>query len=128
MKETLESLEKIHFDHTLWLNQLTFALMEIELHEDRLISFIKESSEPEIEDELQTLYKKFEEKKEEVNELKLKIRMHVINNNRLKKSNGALSMMTNSDHQQTKDSIDFFRQDFEKLKKDFQQISNANGI
>jgi len=128
MKEVLEPLEKIHFDHILWLNQLTFALMEIELHEDRLISFLEENPEQELEDELQALYKKFEKKKAEVNELKLKIRMHVVNNNRLRQSNGALTMMTNSDHEQTKSKIDFFRQDFEKLKKDFQQISNVNGI
>ena len=128
MKQVFDQLEKIQFDHALWVNELTYANIEIELYQNRVISLLEENLGQKKEEKLLTLFDNFEKKKELVNELKLNIRIHHVNNSKLVRSNGNLKKMVNFDHQKTEKEIENFRNGFKKLKEDFNHFLILNGI
>lgn len=72
MKQVFDQLEKIQFDHALWVNELTYATIEIELYQNRVISLIEENLGKKKEEELLTLFENFEKKKRTVERNKIK--------------------------------------------------------
>ena len=128
MKQVFDQLEKIQFDHALWVNELTYAIIEIELYQNRVISLLEENLGQKVEEKLLALFENFEKKKELVNEIKLNIRIHHINNSKLVSSNGNIQKMVNIDHQKTEKEMEDFRNGLKKLKEDFNRFLILNGI
>ena len=47
MKNPLEQLDYIQFDHSRWLNELIFSSNEIDLYENRLIDLLEQENDEE---------------------------------------------------------------------------------
>lgn len=123
MKQELDLLGYVQFDHQIWLNELLFAHQEIKIYESRLSELIEETDEERTGSELADLYKSFNQRDEKVAELIQKIRKHMVNNTRLVKSNGNLKTMIDTVHSVTRKEMEEFRKDYAELKKRFARFA-----
>ena len=123
MKEILEQLDNIKFDHSRWLNELVFSAKEIKLYQKRILEMLDEFVDKEKMEELTAMFEKFDKQKKQAIGLQSKITKHVINNSRVTHSNGALKAMINSDHSQIRQKIETFRHQYANLKENFHRFS-----
>lgn len=123
MKEPLEKLNSIQFDHSRWLNELLFSTKEIKLYQKRLIDMVKAFDENEKGEELTKMFNEFEEQNLEAIQLKSKIKKHVINISQLTHSNGELKAMLDSNHSHALLNMETFRHQYANLKETFHRFS-----
>lgn len=123
MRQELDFLGYVQFDHHVWLNELIFSNKEIKFYESRLLELMEKNEEESILDELSDLYNSFNQKDEEIEELIRMIRKHVVNNSRLVRSNGSLKSMIDSMHATTRIEMEKFRKDYSQLKERFNRFS-----
>ncbi len=123
MKQELDFLGYVQFDHHVWLNELIFSNKEVKLYESRLLELMEKIEDEATIDELSDLYDSFNQKNEEIEELILMIRKHVVNNNRLVRSNGSIKSMIDSMHATTRKEMDKFKKDYTQLKQRFRRFA-----
>ena len=123
MREVLESLDSIQFDHLRWLNELLFSVKEIKLYQKRILELVKTHNEKEKKDELSAMFVDFEKQKMQASNLQSKIKKHVINVKQLIHSNGELKKMANTNHNHVRDGIANFRLEYANLKETFHRFS-----
>lgn len=123
MKQEIDLLGYVQFDHMRWLNQLLFSKKEIEIYQNRLLELLKASEKEKDLDGLSLLYKAFENIKPKLNTIIAKIKKHMTENKVLKHSNGNLKTMINSMHTSTSKDMENFHKEYFVLKKRFQQFS-----
>ena len=123
MKQELDFLGYVQFDHHVWLNELIFSNKEVKLYEARLLELMEKVEDESTLDELSDLYDSFSQKNEEIEELILMIRKHVVNNTRLVRSNGSIKSMIDSTHATTRKEMQKFRKDYAQLKQRFSRFA-----
>lgn len=123
MKEVLEQLDSIQFDHSRWLNELLFSVKEIKLYQKRLVELVKTFGDNEKGEELMKMFTAFEKQKVEASKLKSKIKKHVINISQLTHSNGELKAMIDTNHNRARQDMETFRHQYTNLKETFHRFS-----
>ncbi len=113
-------LEDLHFEHNLWLNELSFFEDEVNIYEHRLEDLVKKFEEKELLIELEQFQNQFIRQKEVIDQLK-----HDINKHERRISNFAqenLDTIENThflDHTGLRDHMESFRSIYGELKKGF---------
>lgn len=121
MKDLIEPLDNIQFDHSRWLNEAIFAEKEIALYQQRLLELLKNNREKK--EEITTLFDDFDQEKKLANIIKSKIRKQVIHIGQLAHSNGELKTMIDSGHSEVREEMENFRQQYATLKENFHRFS-----
>ncbi len=123
MKEVLDPLDSIQFDHSRWLNELLFSAKEIKLYQKRILELVKVFDDNEKGEDLMRMFSEFDKQKILAIQLKTKIKTHVINMSQLTHSNGQLRAMIDSDHNQAREDMENFRLQYANLKENFHRFS-----
>lgn len=123
MKNILEPLNHIQFDHSRWLNELLFSAKEIDLYLNRLLEMADEFDDGEKARELTALVDQFDEQRKQTIDLQSKIKKHVIKMSHLTHSNGELKAMIDSIHNETRQEMENFRHQYTNLKETFHRFS-----
>ena len=123
MKEELELLDSIQFDHLRWMNELLFSVKEIKLYQKRIQELVNTYDDKEKKDELSAMFIEFDKQKMQAADLQTKIKKHVIHVKQLTHSNGELKAMINSNHNLVRDDMANFRLKYANLKETFHRFS-----
>ena len=115
-----EKIGHIHFEHMVWFNELQSYLEEIKVYLKRVQMLKSKYIDEELSKELETFRKRFESLSQQINVWQINIGKHEVNISELAKLDGALSQMTNSEHDKMRDQIKHLRRSMIELKEGFQ--------
>lgn len=76
MATTTKSIEKIHFDHRLWMNELSFFSDELKVYEHRLEDLVSKNNEAKVLGLLEQFQNQFIRQREVLEELHHSIKVH----------------------------------------------------
>lgn len=123
MTTVKKSIDTLHFEHRLWINELKFAKDELTIYERRLEELVKKSDNKELMTNLERFQNKFILQKEKVHDLMTDIQRHEV---RLSDFAAAHrdgdDELVFTDHDQIRKRMDVFREISSELKKDFYEF------
>ena len=122
--KTLEKITNIHFDHSLWFNEIRFYLDEIPIFRSRIAAMEKESSK-ETGKKLEKFSARFKEQEKTLKKIFNHIKKHELHIYNLTHMNGSLVSISNREHEDIHDQILAFRVQNELLKKEFNDFINS---
>ncbi|MEQ8702463.1 MAG: hypothetical protein RIC19_01025 [Phaeodactylibacter sp.] len=76
MVTTTSSIEKLHFDHRLWMNELSFFSDELRIYERRLEDLVNKNNETKVLSLLEQFQNQFIRQREVLEELHHNIKVH----------------------------------------------------
>ena len=123
MKQEIDQLGYIQFDHLKWTNELNFITKEIGIYQDRLLELFEEYDDDRVIDDLSDMYDDFEIGKEQAIKIQAEIQKHIIENKVRTHWNGNLKTMINTIHLPTKNKLNDFVKKHADLKNRFQRFS-----
>jgi hypothetical protein len=118
-----KSIDTLHFEHRLWINELKFAKDELTIYERRLEELVKKSDNKELMINLERFQNKFILQKEKVHDLMTDIQRHEV-----RLSDFAEAHRDNdddlvfTDHDQIRIRMGMFKEISSELKKDFYEF------
>jgi hypothetical protein len=122
MTSTKVDIQKLHFEHQLWMNELSFFADEIKIYERRLEDLVGKSKDKEMLAGLEQFQNQFIRQKEVLDELKHDIKIHETIISNIARADGKAEERDGSKHDKVKDRIATFRNIYWDLKQDFQQF------
>lgn len=123
MKQEINQLGYIQFDHLKWTNEIIFITKEIGIYQDRLLELFEQYDDDRTIDELSDMYDDFEKSKEQAIEIQAEIQKHIIGNKVRTHWNGNLKTMINTIHLPTQKKLNKFVKKHADLKNRFQRFS-----
>lgn len=120
MIQSAEKLSNIHFEHLIWHNELQNYLLEIQIYEDRIKALLQQHEGQKTIDELVRFQEKFEELKNHINNWKVLIGKHEYRILEVAKLDGAISLISDTEHDEMRKKIQRLRKSMLKLKEHFQ--------
>jgi hypothetical protein len=76
MVTTTNSIEKLHFEHRLWMNELSFFSDELKIYEHRLEDLVNKNNEMKVLSLLEQFQNQFIRQREVLEELHHNIKVH----------------------------------------------------
>jgi len=122
MPTTKVNAQELHFEHTLWTKELSFATDEIKFFEKKLSDIVSVFSDREVLANLEHFQNQFIRQKEVVDELNHKIKIHEQDLSNRLKTNSELNDNMTENHTKMRDDMMMFRKLFAELKKEFFQF------
>lgn len=120
MVQSIEKLSNIHFEHLIWHNELQNYLVEIKIIDERIHSLLKEKLSDETQEELRKFREKFHELKNHISNWKVAIGKHEYRILEVTKLNGAIRLISDSQHDDMRKKIQRLRKSMLKSKERFQ--------
>ena len=120
MVQTIERLAHIHFEHLIWSNELQNIRAEIGIFLKRLDVLLTQYAATTLHDELIDFKRNFELIKMDIDEWQVAIGAHEFHISELAQLNGALTHMSNSQHEDIRNKLHSVRRTMLKLKEAFQ--------
>jgi hypothetical protein len=115
-----EKLINVQFEHLIWHNELQNYLIEIEIYDDRIQSLLALHQDDDLQQELRTFRDKFHELKTNINHWKVSIGQHEYRIMEVAKLDGAIKLLTNSEHSEIRKKVQLLRKSMMKIKEKFQ--------
>ena len=115
-----EKLINVQFEHLIWHNELQNYLVEIEIYDERIRSLMTLHHDEDLQEELRTFRDKFHELKTNINSWKISIGQHEYRIMEVAKLNGAIKLLTNSEHDEIRKKVQRLRKSMIKIKEKFQ--------
>ena len=122
-----QKLGRIRFDHTLWMNELLFALKEIELFRNRIKQLQEQYTDTANTVALENLLGEFNGLVQSAHEIQGNVGEHLKSMHAKIQANGQLESLIDGIHDRTEGQMKVFRDRFETLKNRFNQF-NAKRI
>ncbi len=121
MPTVKKNIETLHFEHKLWLNELKFALDELNIYERRLEELAKDNKEDkELMVQLERYQNKFILQKEKLHDLITDIQRHEVRISDFAKAHkDDAEGLVFTDHDKIRERMDVFNEMGAELKKDF---------
>ena len=120
MIQTIERLSNIHFEHLIWSNELQGMRAEIGIYLKRLDTLLAQYSATPLVDDLVPFKHSFEEVLRDVDDWQITIGAHEFHITELANLNGALTQMSNSEHEDIRSKMYKVRRSILELKESFQ--------
>jgi hypothetical protein len=116
------SIEHLHFDHQLWMNELRFFDDELKFYTNRLEDIAVRYSDRQIMAKVEQFQNKFIRQQEVLNELKHDIRMHEQVLAKTAESVEPLEVTHVEYHAIVQDKVDTFRKLYNELKTEYRSF------
>jgi hypothetical protein len=117
-------INDLHFEHQLWLNEIRFVADEIKIFEKRLGELVSKNTDREMLAELEHFQNQFIRQRESVDILSHELREEDANLAKYAQEHPvAIDRVHFTDHTETREKVDSFRQRYAGLKADFQRFS-----
>ncbi|NND31172.1 MAG: hypothetical protein HKN76_01185 [Saprospiraceae bacterium] len=120
MIQTLEKLSNIHFEHLIWINELQHIREEVKIYLARIELLASQFADLKLNGELKDFKDEFNRILEQITEWQVTIGTHVFHIQELASLDGALTHMSNSQHEDIRDKMNFLRRSMITLKESFQ--------
>ena len=115
-----EKLINVQFEHLIWHNELQNFLIEIEIYDERIQSLLTlHHDDDELQKDLRTFRDKFHEIKANINNWKVAIGQHEYRIMEVSKLDGAIKLLTNSEHDEIRKKVQRLRKAMIKIKEKF---------
>ncbi len=122
--KTLEKITNIHFDHSLWFNEIRFFLSEINVYRNRIGALMEKVSSKERKKALKKFFNSFRNKEKQLKNIQRQIKKHEMRIHHLTHMNGSLEQISNRRHEDIRDQIIAIRVQIDLLKKEFNGLLN----
>ena len=113
-----EKLANIHFNHSVWFNELTFYAKEIKLYEQRLIELLNTNPDKMLE-QMIAFQELFAEQKVELLAMMEQIKKHEIQIKNMAQLNGSIKYLLDHGHSDMSSRIDRFHKQYNNVKINF---------
>ena len=120
MIQTIERLSHIHFEHLVWTNELRSIKAEIDIYLKRLEVLLAQHATTTLHDDLLEFQLNFELVRKHIDEWQVTIGNHEFHINELANLNGALTHMSNSEHDDIRHKMQTVRRSMLEIKEAFQ--------
>ena len=120
MIQTIERLSNIHFEHLIWSNELQGIRAEIGIYRKRLDVLLAQYTSTTLRDDLLEFKRGFDRVRKDIDEWQVTIGAHEFHINELASLNGALTQMSNSEHEDIRNKMHSVRRSMLELKEAFQ--------
>lgn len=118
MVTTTKSIEKIHFDHRLWMNELSFFSDELKIYEHRLEDLVSKNNEAIVLSLLEQFQNQFIRQREVLEELHHDIKVHEQKLGEAMRK-GQEAPLDPAFHQYMKEEMESYRNIYTDLKRKF---------
>ncbi|MDX1667434.1 MAG: hypothetical protein R3350_09405, partial [Saprospiraceae bacterium] len=115
-------IKDLHFEHTIWRNELKFFKQEVSIFEKQLEKLVKETPAKDAMAQLEQFQNNFIRQKEVIDELSHHIKVHEREISEREESNGGVFEDDIDQHLEMRDRMITFRKIYNELKNDFFQF------
>lgn len=118
MITSVKKLNNVHFEHLIWHNELQNYLEEIQIIDDRIKMLMQEDSPEEL-NELREIRNQFHELRDQIRTSKVAIGEHEYRIMEVAALDGAIELITDSQHDDIRKKIKRLRKSMLRLKDRF---------